>query len=55
MKFPILLCYCADNILYTGEEMRKDYERNGIAAKGRINHANCAILFDFKLVAETKA
>lgn len=27
--------YRADNILYTGEEMRKYYERKGIAAKGR--------------------
>lgn len=31
--------YCADNILYTGEEMRKDYESKGIAAKGRTNNA----------------
>lgn len=31
--------YRADNILYTGEEMRRYYENNGIAAKGRINHA----------------
>lgn len=29
--------YGADNILYTGEEMRKYYERKGIAAKGRIS------------------
>lgn len=33
--------FCAaDNILYTGEEMRKYYERKGIAAKGRSSTRN---------------